>query len=181
MVVLRTKLFGLAVLAGLALSATGAQAGGTPRGETAYADRPSIWQGLYGGVHLGHAESDFDDGLVGGVQLGYNWRNGLIVYGLEADISASNADFIDWLGSVRGRVGYLIQPGLLLYGTAGLGVVSFDNTETGFVFGVGVEGKLSETMSARLEYLNYNIDSGHGHGDDDIGVIRAGLNIKLNR
>jgi len=180
--VLRKELFGLAVLAGLALSVTGAQAGGTPRGEAGYADRPSIWQGLYGGVHLGHADADFDDGLVGGVQLGYNWRNGLIVYGLEADISASNADFIDWLGSVRGRVGYLIQPGLLLYGTAGLGVVSFDNTESGFVFGLGVEGKLSETMTARLEYLNYSIDNnGHGHGDDDISVIRAGVNIKLNR
>jgi outer membrane immunogenic protein len=179
MVVLRKQFFGLAVLAGLAFPATGALAGGTPRGEAGYVDRPGIWQGLYGGVHLGHADADFDDGLVGGVQLGYNWKNGLIVYGLEADISASNADTIDWLGSVRGRVGYLIQPGLLLYGTAGLGVVSSDNTDSGFVFGVGVEGKLSETMTARLEYLNYNIDSGHGHGDDDISVIRAGVNFKL--
>jgi outer membrane immunogenic protein len=177
MVVLRKELFGLAVVAGLAFSATGAQAGGTPRGEPGYADRPSIWQGLYGGVHLGHADADFDDGMVGGVQLGYNWRNGLIVYGLEADISASNADFIDWLASARGRVGYLIQPGILLYGTAGLGVVSFDSTESGFVWGVGVEGKLNESMTARLEYLNYNIDS--GRFDDDISVIRAGLNIKL--
>ncbi len=176
MVVLRKEVFGLAVLAGLALSATGAQAGGTPRGEAAYVDRPSIWQGLYGGVHLGHADADFDDGLVGGVQLGYNWRNGLIVYGLEADISLSNSDAIDWLGSARGRVGYLLQPGLLLYGTAGLGVVSFENTESGFVYGVGVEGKLSESMTARLEYLNYNNDGAHG---DDISVIRAGVNFKL--
>ena len=58
-------------------------------------------------------------------------------------------------------------------------MVSSDNTDSGFVFGVGVEGKLSETMTARLEYLNYNIDSGHGHGDDDISVIRAGVNFKL--
>jgi hypothetical protein len=41
---------------------------------------------------------------------------------------------------------------------------------------VGVEGKLSESMTARLEYLNYNNDGAHG---DDISVIRAGVNFKL--
>jgi len=178
MVVLRKELFGLAVLAGLALLTTGAQAGGTPRGEAAYIDRPSIWQGLYGGVHLGHADADFDDGLIGGVQLGYNWRNGLIVYGVEADISLSNADAIDWLGSARGRVGYLLQPGLLLYGTAGLGLVDTGSTESGFVYGVGIEGKLSDVLSAKLEYLNFNDATVHG---DDVSVIRAGVNYKFGR
>ena len=178
MVVLRKELLGLAVLAGLALSATGAQAGGTPRGETGYADRPSIWQGLYGGVHLGNADADFDDGLIGGVQLGYNWRNGLIVYGVEADISLSNADAIDWLGSARGRVGYLLQPGLLLYGTAGLGLVDTGSTEAGFVYGVGIEGKLSEMLSAKLEFLNFNDATVRG---DDVSVVRAGINYKLPR
>ena len=43
-----------------------------------------------------------------------------------------------------------------------------------------IEGKLSDNLFARLEYLNYNIDS-NGHGEDDISVIRAGLNIKLGR
>jgi outer membrane immunogenic protein len=139
---------------------------------------PSIWQGVYGGVHLGGVDSDDDDGLIGGVQLGYNWRAGSIVYGLEADMSLSDADHVDWLASARGRVGYLILPNLLLYGTAGLGLVNDRDTDTGFAYGAGVEGKLSSSMSARLEYLAFTSETEHG---DDVSVIRAGLNIKLGR
>ncbi|HJZ34533.1 MAG TPA: outer membrane beta-barrel protein [Hyphomicrobiaceae bacterium] len=178
MVVLRKGLFGLGVVACLSMFATATMAGGPATG---YVDRPLIWQGLYGGLHLGHADFNDDSGdLVGGVQLGYNWRSNLIIYGLEADISATNDDRIDWLGSVRGRVGYLLQPGLLVYGTAGLGVVSANDSESGFVWGLGVEGRLSDSMSARLEYLSYNNDH-NGHNNDDINVIRAGLNFKLGQ
>jgi outer membrane immunogenic protein len=97
---------------------------------------------------------------------------------VEGDISLSGSDSIDWLASVRGRLGYLIQPNLLVYGTAGLGVVSGGDTDTGFVYGLGVEGKLTDTMSARVEYLAFDSDTKHGDG---VGVIRAGLNIKLGR
>jgi outer membrane immunogenic protein len=139
---------------------------------------PSIWQGLYGGVHLGQVDVGDDDGFVGGVQVGYNWRAGYFVYGLEADISVSGSDDAHWLASGRGRLGYLIQPRILVYGTAGLGIVNDHETDTGFVYGLGVEGKLSETMSARLEFLSFTSDTAHGDGAD---VIRAGLNIKLGR
>ena len=83
-----------------------------------------------------------------------------------------------WLASARGRLGYLIQPRILVYGTAGLGFVNDRETDTGFVYGLGVEGKLSETMSARLEYLAFANDSAHRDG---ASVVRAGLNIKLGR
>ena len=178
MVVLRRGYFGLAVVAGLAFSATGTWAGGTPRGEPGYFDRPPIWTGLYGGLSLGHFDADRDDGLVGGVQVGYNWQNKQIIYGLEGDISFANSDSIDWLGSVRGRLGYLLQPGLLVYGTAGVGVVSANENDTGFVWGLGVEGRVTDTMTARLEYLNFDTDSHHGDG---VNVIRAGVNFKLGR
>ena len=56
---------------------------------------------------------------------------------------------------------------------------TFSNDNTGFVYGLGVEGKLTRTMSARLEYLAYETDNAHSHSDT-VGVIRAGLNIKLN-
>jgi outer membrane immunogenic protein len=129
---------------------------------------------------LGHADADGGNGFVGGVQLGYNWQAQQIVYGVEGDISLSDARSIDWLASLRGRVGYLIQPRILLYGTAGLGLVNGgSNDNTGFVYGLGVEGKLTRTMSARLEYLAYETDNAHSHSDT-VGVIRAGLNIKLN-
>ena len=139
---------------------------------------PSIWQGLYGGVHIGRVDAGDDDGFVGGVQLGYNWQAGSIVYGLEADMSLSGSDHIHWLASARGRLGYLIQPRLMVYGTAGLGFVDDRETDTGFTYGVGLEGKLSNTMSARLEYLAFTNDTHHG---DNVSVIRAGLNIKLGQ
>ena len=179
--VLRNGVIGLAVVALLGLAATAAVADGPsgPRrsGPASYG-WPSIWQGLYGGVHVGHVDAGKDDGFVGGVQIGYNWRTSYIVYGLEADISVSGSDHAHWLASARGRLGYLIQPRILVYGTAGLGMVNDRETDTGFVYGLGVEAKLSETMSARLEYLAFANDSAHGDG---ASVIRAGLNIKLGR
>jgi opacity protein-like surface antigen len=179
MVVLRRGLFGLAVVAGLAFSATATWAGGAVRSaEVGHFDRPSIWRGLYGGINLGHADAEPDDGIVGGVQVGYNWQNQHIIYGLEADLSISNSDFIDWLGSARGRLGYLLQPGLMVYGTAGLGVVSAADSDAGFVWGLGVEGRVNESMTARLEYLNFDTDANRSDGVD---VIRAGLNFKLGR
>ena len=118
---LHRGMIGLTVLFGLGLAATAAEADGVPRAEAAYYELPPIWRGPYGGVHLGYAEAHHDDGVVGGVQLGYNWQASAIVYGVEGDISLTGADSIDWLASARGRLGYLIQPSLLLYGTAGVG------------------------------------------------------------
>jgi outer membrane immunogenic protein len=176
--VLRTGVIGLTVLVGIGLATPAAVADDTRIAGPYYEryERPSIWSGLYGGVHLGHADADHDDGFVGGVQLGYNWQANQIVYGLESDISLSGMHSIDWLASVRGRAGFLIQPRLLVYGTAGLGLVNGGDTDAGFVFGLGIEGKLTNAMSARLEYLSFNSDSAHGDG---VGAIRAGLNIKL--
>ena len=77
-----------------------------------------------------------------GAQAGYNWQSGSLVYGLEADISATRlrSEFstllqsptfptltaaanagsnIDWYGTVRGRLGWSAGP-LLFYGTGGL-------------------------------------------------------------
>jgi hypothetical protein len=50
------------------------------------------------------------------------------------------------------------------------------DTESGFAYGVGIEGRLTGTTSARLEYLEFTNDTAHGDG---ISVVRAGLNIKL--
>lgn len=174
MTVLRRSLLALAMAAGMVAGANLAAADGPP---TKRADWPNIpwgWQGLYGGIHIGSADVGFDDGLVGGVQLGRNWQSGSVVYGLEGDISLSGVDHVDWMATVRGRLGYLISPSILVYGTAGLGLVDFQGhgTETEFVYGVGVEGKLTQSATVRLEYL--------GWSDSDIDIIRVGMNFKLN-
>jgi hypothetical protein len=165
---LRKGIIELTVLAGLGLSATAALADGMPGAGPIYPELPSIWSGLYGGVHLGYANADHDDGVVGGVQLGYNWQSSAIVYGVEGDVSLTSADSIDWLASARGRLGYLIQPSLLLYGTAGVG----GDDDAGFVYGLGIESQLAYATTGRIEFLEYD-------GDDGVGVIRAGLNFKL--
>jgi outer membrane immunogenic protein len=195
-----------AVLVSAAVATMPATAdGGPPRGYPDQVYYPSIWQGLYAGVHVGFGDGD---GVLGGAQVGYNWQSGRIVYGIEADFAGSSIEeearacvgtlcahasaSLDWLATVRGRIGYLIDPRILAYATAGVGIASWsaeggisgcnpavlpcpkihlDGRETDFVFGLGVEGKLSETMSARVDFLT--------GGDLDADVVRAGLNFKL--
>jgi outer membrane immunogenic protein len=167
----RSSLRALVVSAGLAGGATLAAADGPGGG---FPNIPWTWTGFYAGVHVGSADTGWDDGLIGGVQVGRNWQSGKIIYGLEGDVSLSDTDFIDWFATVRGRVGYLISPNILAYGTAGLGFVNFDHggNESEFVVGLGVEGKLTETTSVRLEYLNFT--------DTDIDMVRVGVNWKFN-
>src|SRR5262245_16522759 len=197
-------LIALAVLVGSAVASIPATAdGGPPRGYAEQLSYPSIWQGLYAGVHIGFGDGN---GVLGGGQLGYNWQSGRIVYGIEADIAGSSFEdedaricagecitvksSLDWFATVRGRIGYLIDPRIFAYATAGVGIASWSTEinispcpfvdcggiargrETDFIFGLGVEGKISETMSARLEFLS--------SGDDfNVDVVRAGLNFKL--
>jgi outer membrane immunogenic protein len=210
---LRRGRIGLLVLmaAGWASLPAKADGGPYPGPPPPYLERPSIWQGLYVGAHLGWGSSGDLDGIVGGGQVGYNWQANQIVYGLEADASfadisggntiafggmfASASASVDWLATVRGRVGLLLNPRLLAYTTAGVGIAraswearaggfgfgittSGSDTSTGFVFGVGVEGKISETLSARVEYLTgFDNDI----SNDGVGIVRAGLNWKLGQ
>jgi outer membrane immunogenic protein len=89
------------------------------------------------------------NGGIGGFQAGYNWQiNTLWIVGLETDfqfsserasktsnlpytfndgeslasatLSGTLSSKIDWFGTVRGRVGYLINPTTFVYGTGGL-------------------------------------------------------------
>jgi len=82
---------------------------------------------------------------------------------------------LQWFGTVRGRVGILATPKVLFYGTGGLAfgeikstgtmtgftpaavaiasVVSNSTTRAGWTAGVGVEGKITQNWSAKLEYL----------------------------
>jgi outer membrane immunogenic protein len=84
-------------------SGLGSSAAGQDYG---YGATPALheWRGLYGGAHVGGAwgstnasdtgsANTLDDywsaapsGVVAGIQLGYNWRNGPVLYGVEGDL-----------------------------------------------------------------------------------------------
>jgi outer membrane immunogenic protein len=135
-------------------------------------------------------------GGIFGFQAGHNWQWGPVVGGLEIDFDGSSikdsATFlfsgvpdttftreakIDELASARARLGYLIFPNWLLFGSVGLGWGNFrfDATESfatpassaflstsnfsnefGWVVGGGVEWKFFNNWLLRAEYLHYD-------------------------
>jgi outer membrane immunogenic protein len=82
------------------------------------------------------------NGFTGGVQAGYNWQTGNVVYGVETDFESFNlkgsravtgpfpldgtsffvnsSNSADWLYTLRGRLGWTFTPTVLLYATGGL-------------------------------------------------------------
>jgi outer membrane immunogenic protein len=141
-------------------------------------------------------------GAVGGIQAGYNWQlNPSVLFGLEGDwdaagirssnsfapvLTAAGVPFVptttgtasrnvDWLASIRGRLGYTFNQ-TLLYVTGGAafsrigyaaclncnlngGPVSFpatfSSTKSGAVVGAGIEQAIAGNWSVRAEYLYY--------------------------
>ncbi len=157
-------------------------------------------------------------GVIGGGQAGYNWQlNRSVVVGIEADLQASDEKArafgsfnyscdlegfgtctlgqtreakIEWFGTVRGRIGYLLTPTTLLYGTGGLAygrvtlsgtVTDPDNTgetllfgrsqvNAGFVVGTGFETMIgnSRNWTFKAEYLYIDLGSLRGSGIEPI-------------
>lgn len=130
------------------------------------------------------------DGVLGGFQIGYNWQvSRSWVIGVETDIqltgergsstvcvsptclSFATADTkLKWFGTLRGRVGYLIDPRVMIYATGGLaygevetnyGSVLFGQAATlgtssvrvGWTGGGGIEAMLDNNWSIKAEYL----------------------------
>lgn len=154
-------------------------------------------------------------GFIGGGQIGYNWQfMPQWVAGLEADIQGisrgngtdavsqavvvpnSGGDFwtattnvssrLDYLGTGRGRVGYLVTPTLLAFGTGGVayggikqqtaiswvctsvgngcaasnvfsGGGTVSETRFGWTVGAGVEWMAWQNWSLKAEYLYYDL------------------------
>ena len=153
-------------------------------------------------------------GFIGGGQVGYNYQfYNSWVAGIEADIqgvAASNSAHLvfsqgavaglpanpidqnlsssargDFLGTVRGRLGFTITPTLLVYGTGGLAYGQTDsstsitqiienapavpnhyssfgsisNSRVGWTAGGGGEWLFAPNWSVKVEYLYYNLGS----------------------
>jgi outer membrane immunogenic protein len=177
----------------------------------------SDWAGFYIGIHGGGgwASTSFDvfpedntkptGGLIGG-HAGYNWQYGSVVTGLEVDFDGADLKKTDndgfrqktnELASARARLGYVVLPNLLAYGTAGAGwghsEISVNGltdsafNQFGWVAGAGLEYKVWGPLVARAEYLHYDFAktgfTGPAFGTDNIkesvDVVRGGLSYKF--
>jgi outer membrane immunogenic protein len=143
--------------------------------------------------------------FAGGFQAGYNWQFAPTwVAGIEGDWSWANAtgninqpwvlnssgvvvpgsftsmsSTLEWVSSIRVRLGYLVTPTLMAYGTAGgtwgkidyaassfapatppppyATSAAFSNTQGGWVAGAGLEWAFTPNWLLRGEYLFYSL------------------------
>jgi outer membrane immunogenic protein len=171
-----------AVANALAFSASNSVSGGTNGG-------------FVGGGQVGY-NFQFSNHFVAGVEADIQGvagsssnttRSGVVSLGAwgfpaESYSSVSSArQGVDYFGTVRGRLGWLATPTLLIYGTGGLaygGVnvttgfaaqetllpavaasTSFSDTRIGWTAGGGVEWMFWPNWSAKVEYLYYDLGS----------------------
>jgi outer membrane immunogenic protein len=168
------------------------------------------WTGFYLGGNVGSAWSTIQDNgvgggnassVMGGVSAGYNWQFAPFwVVGIEGDASwadltvpAGSGD-VNWIGSVRARLGWTPTPTTLLYATGGIAwsdvnmpgvdTLPADQTKNGWVAGGGFEwAPWANNWSVRAEYLYYRFTSvqlGAGFaGDISISEARVGAAYKF--
>jgi outer membrane immunogenic protein len=161
------------------------------------------WAGPYLGANLGYEWGSVErsatkpQGFEGGVQAGYNWQSGPLVFGVEGDLQATAAEDTfapwkfsnPWFGTLRGRAGYAFN-NVLFYGTGGLAFgelrgetfgLSESHTTAGWTAGVGAEFGLAKNWSGKIEYLYVDLAesafsiTGVSNGTR-FGVVRAGVN-----
>ncbi len=187
------------------------------------------WAGFYIGAHVGYGyavtaaslpELNLDDRIIGagskgwvaGGLAGYNvmlsprWVGGIEVDGSWQNIKTRATFFdgevkgsLDWSASVRVRVGYLMTPTTMLFGTAGWSWSEIKLSDTfGDIFptsksvngpqvGFGVETMYAENWIIRTEYLHSFYDraefsspqlAGTFTLSPWVGVIRSALIYK---
>lgn len=160
-------------------------------------------------------KADLEGGMVGGL-VGYDhsFGNGLVVgvvgdlswLGAEGDVSnassVSNLDLsVDWLGTVRGRLGFEVGDALI-YGTGGVAFGGIDSsiridgsgevgsdtgTQVGWTLGVGANYMLNENIMLGIEYLYVDLgEAGLDYGaagtsdvDVHMNVIRGSVGFKF--
>jgi outer membrane immunogenic protein len=130
-------------------------------------------------------------GLFGG-DAAYNWQAGSWVYGIAGDISGGDISGssgvcgatttlphacgtnLNWLGTLRGQVGFAVGPtgNVLPYITGGLAVgnvrgwdslmpASGSDTRAGWTVGAGLAWMVAPHWSVKFEYLHVDLGSAH--------------------
>jgi outer membrane immunogenic protein len=171
----------------------------------AWASIDSVWDPLPSSAAFAtfpYSRSFSDTGFIGGALAGYNWQVQQWVFGVEADWSSTSlrssssqpwisnpgggvspnasttlAFDVNWMATLRGRMGFLWNPQTLVYATGGAAwadinyqassvnpgtygaSTAFSDTVSGWVIGGGVEW-LWSNWTVRVEYLYHDLSSG---------------------
>ena len=116
------------------------------------------------------------------------------VLALAAPLNTAQAS-LPYVGTLRGRAGYLVTPTLLLHTTAGFAYDGVDawgiaNTRAGWTVGGGAEWMFASRWSAKVEYLFADVSGGGVSGGwstnsnasfhPQINILRGGVNYHFN-
>ena len=179
------------------------------------------WTGFYLGAHADYlwgdptTDSTVDfvkqdmDGFGGGAQAGLNYQIDQFLIGLEADITAFDADGegfsvhnpstieglsvdLDWLATLRARAG-VVWDNVLIYGTGGfawgggdsefLGGFAFGNGDlswSGYAIGGGAEYSLNDAVTVKAEYLYVDLDD-EDLDNPHLGLETLGMEVNIVR
>jgi opacity protein-like surface antigen len=141
---------------------------------------PFEFAGFYAGGHFGYMDTNAEvatdstsgNGLMGGLQAGYNVINDNLMYGVETDISLTNADpdgGCDYAGvggscdfdmgpiaTLRARIGYA-SGDFLLFATGGVAAARYSMTSfdgnAAQVDDLDKGGRFGWTAGAGVEYM----------------------------
>jgi outer membrane immunogenic protein len=123
-------------------------------------------EGVFGTVTVGY-DRVIRPGWVAGVFADYDFGSGI-----STDVSLSILDLQgsasldhEYSWAIGGRLGFLTNPGTLVYGTAGYTQAQFDyfgllsKTYGGYFVGAGIESFLRDNWTLKLEYRFSQFDS----------------------
>lgn len=148
-----------------------------------------IWSGEYVGLTAG---AGF------GAQIGSNLRLGNFLIGVEGEVKGGSAATgglhgsrdvlgVDWTATGRGRAGFFVAPRVLVYGLAGYGAGGVDlidrstsnrssTTLSGLQLGVGLEWKVFDQLSLRVDYTDQSLRAAEGgSGSHALRAVQAGI------
>jgi outer membrane immunogenic protein len=169
-----------------------------------------------------------NSGFLGGGQVGYNWQIGPNwVWGIETDLDGASAKSsttvafagssafgpistvynsnLDVLGTLRARLGFLVTPNFLFYGTGGLAYADYklgsaavcptfkppcegqagtsdqiSNWSFGWTVGAGVEWQFAPAWSVKAEYLYIDLGTQSSTITYDYGSSFSSLTSTVN-
>jgi opacity protein-like surface antigen len=154
-------------------------------------DDPGAGGGGGGGGAAALVSFADNSAFLGGAHLGYNWQSGSRVFGVEGDANWAQDNFVDYLASVRLRLGYSFDRAMI-YGTAGVAFAGGGGSQSVSLSG----GSGGSAGQAGFQENNDNPAVGGGNGgaggaggtasvsssggDDKVGfVVGAGMEYKL--